>query len=141
MPEGELITVGNYSRIDEAEFAQGILETAGIESVLLDDNVGRMLPWLVVGGFRLQVNSDDADAATQLLVVDEPALDGPAPRDGAGQGSPAACPNCDSADIVLQPGDAHAGSTENSFLPPSEAAEKFWQCKSCGYTWDAQPCT
>lgn len=73
MPDPDFITVGNYTSLPEAELAQGILEEAGIESVLLDDNMGRMLSWIAVGGFRLQVNEDDADAAFKLLRPPPPA--------------------------------------------------------------------
>ena len=69
MPDSDLITVGNYTFLPEAELAQGILDDVGIESVLLDDNVGRMLSWIAVGGFRLQVNKADADEARKLLTA------------------------------------------------------------------------
>lgn len=72
MPDPGLITVGNYAFLPEAELAQGILYEAGIESVLLDDNMGRMLSWITVGGFRLQVKMDDADAAVKLLTAPQP---------------------------------------------------------------------
>lgn len=67
MAESELITVGNYIRLAEAELAQGLLDEAGIESVIIDDNVGRMIGWNVVGGFKLQVNKQDADLAYRLV--------------------------------------------------------------------------
>ena len=69
MPDSDLITIGNYTFLPEAELAQGILDDVGIESVLLDDNVGRMLSWIAVGGFRLQVNKADADAARKVLTA------------------------------------------------------------------------
>jgi len=72
MPEGDLITIGNYASLLEAEIAQGILDDAGIESVLLDDNMGRMLSWIAIGGFRLQVKKDDAEAALKLLSAPQP---------------------------------------------------------------------
>jgi hypothetical protein len=72
MAESELITVGVYTQLPEAEIVQGILYDAGIESVLVDGNVGRMLTWVVVGGFKLQVNKADAEAALKLLSVPNP---------------------------------------------------------------------
>ena len=74
MPDPDLITVGNYTSVPEAEIAQSILDAAGIESVLLDDNMGRMLSWIAIGGFRLQVSKDDADAALKLLTAPQPPL-------------------------------------------------------------------
>lgn len=130
MPDPHFIIVGNYTSLPEAEIAQGILDNAGIESVLLDDNMGRMLSWIAIGGFRLQVNPEDADAASNLL---------DAPRDSQPATSsqqPSRCPNCDSSDIVLQESDtAHTGNPSLSLLAPVES-RKYWECKSCGYCWD-----
>ena len=72
MADGELITVGNYLGLPEVELAQSVLHDSGVESVIIDDNIGRMLGWNVVGGFKLQVNKADADVARQLLRVTEP---------------------------------------------------------------------
>lgn len=97
MPDDELITVAYYSGLPEAELAQGILGEAGIESVILDDNVGHMLSWIAIGGFRLQVNKDDVDAATRLVDAvrgeDQPAT---------ASAQQARCPNCGSIDVVPQ---------------------------------------
>jgi|SRR6185437_7089336 len=122
MPDVELITVGNYSGLPEAELAQGILNAAGIESVLVDENVGRMLPWIVVGGFKLQVNKDDADAAVGLL------------SSSIATGNPGRCPNCDSAEIALDES-ASSGDTASSGTPAE--GQRSWECKSCGYCWDS----
>lgn len=120
MADVELITVGNYSGLPEAELAQGILDTAGIESVLVDENVGRMLTWTVVGGFKLQVNKDDAESAVKLL------------SSSIAAGNPGRCPNCDSADIALDDS-AGSGDSAPSGTPQSQQS---WECKSCGYCWD-----
>ena len=121
MPDVELITVGNYSGLPEAELAQGILDSAGIESVLVDENVGRMLTWTVVGGFKLQVNKDDADAAVKLL------------GSSIATGNPGRCPNCDSADIAL---DKSAGSDDSASSGIPAEGQRSWECRSCGYCWD-----
>ena len=49
--------------------AKGMLNSAGIECFLLDDNTGRMLGFIsnVIGGIRMKVNQMDAEAATALL--------------------------------------------------------------------------
>jgi hypothetical protein len=52
--------------MSEALFAQGCLESAGIESFLADVNVAR-IEWPVTRGMRLQVNADDAEVASSLL--------------------------------------------------------------------------
>lgn len=114
----ELITVGNYVLLYEAELAQSILQDAGIESVLLDDNIGRMLAWIVVGGFKVQVNQDDADAARNLLTASFPAENA----------APSCCPNCNSPEIV-------EASASTSLPTPAGVEETPWECKSCGHRW------
>jgi hypothetical protein len=133
MADREPITVGNYVRLSEAELAQSVLDDGGIESVIIDDNMGRMLGWNVVGGFKLQVNKEDADVALQLLSVTEPR----SPETSGTQQT--RCPNCDSSDITLQESDSPFGYTGNSLFTPVEIhiPEKSWECKSCGYCWDS----
>ena len=128
MSDRDLITVGNYTSLPEVELAQGILDDAGIDSVLVDDNVGRMLAWTVVGGFKLQVNKEDADAALKRLSAPTSAL----PQNSAQH----RCPNCDSADVVMEES-ASPAYTGASLLTPVEVHDKSWECKSCGYCWDS----
>lgn len=63
------ITVGNYHRLDEANFAKSLLEGAGIAAVLVGDTtVG--LAWHLspaLGGIQLQVRSEDAELAKEIL--------------------------------------------------------------------------
>ena len=117
----ELITVGNYVLLYEAELAQSVLDDAGIESVLLDDNVGRMLPWIVVGGFKVQVNPEDAEAARGLLTASFPAENAP----------PFSCPNCNSPEIVF----GESAGSAPSLPAPVEVEETCWECQSCGHRW------
>ena len=121
MADVELITVGNYSGLPEAELAQGVLDAAGIESVLVDENVGRMLTWTVVGGFKLQVNKDDAEAAVKLL------------SSSIVTANPGRCPNCDSAEIAL---DESASSGDSASGISAEGQGTLWECKACGYCWN-----
>jgi len=127
MADGELITVGNYVRLPEAELAQSVLHHGGVESFIIDDNMGRMLGWNVVGGFKLQVNKADADVALQLLSATEPHSSKPGMQQTR-------CPNCDSADITLREGDSPADYTGANPLV-IDNQEKSWECKSCGYCW------
>jgi hypothetical protein len=62
----ELVTIRQFGNMSDAVLAQGCLESAGIESFLADSNMGRM-DWPVTRGMRLQVSSDDADAAIAML--------------------------------------------------------------------------
>ena len=65
----ELVTLRKFRDIPEALLAKGCLESAGIESCLVDDNMVR-LDWFwsnLVGGIKLQVDPKDVDVANEIL--------------------------------------------------------------------------
>lgn len=55
----------------EAELVKGLLESAGIEAALIDDNLGSMAPAVTVnlgpGGVRVVVAPDNYEIAVQLV--------------------------------------------------------------------------
>lgn len=55
----------------EAELVKGLLESAGIEAALKDDNLGSMAPSMSVnvglGGMRVIVAAEDYEVASQLV--------------------------------------------------------------------------
>jgi putative signal transducing protein len=64
-----LITVRSYWSLLEAELAKGVLEAAGIECFLFDDNMLRM-DWFnanAIGGVKLRVDPPNVDEATRIL--------------------------------------------------------------------------
>jgi hypothetical protein len=61
----ELVTVQTLN-LSEAMLAKAMLESAGIECFLADDNAARILG-SDISGIRVQVSSVDADAALTLL--------------------------------------------------------------------------
>jgi hypothetical protein len=63
----DLVTVRTFSTLMEAEIAKGILDAAGIDCFLFDENVGRIYLANVVGGFRLRVDAANADEANRIL--------------------------------------------------------------------------
>jgi len=65
----ELVTIRSFRELSEAMLAKGILDSAGIQCLVVDDNMGRMLGSGAVGGIRIQVNRGDADAAIELLTT------------------------------------------------------------------------
>ncbi len=65
----ELVTIRKFRDLPEAVLAKGLLESAGIECFLADDNLVRM-DWFIsnfVGGIKLQVKAEDATAANEVL--------------------------------------------------------------------------
>lgn len=67
MPEHAFV-VRSFPNSVEAEFARAVLESNGIESMLLRDNAAGMLPFLdVLHPVRLVVRRTDVDTAVRLL--------------------------------------------------------------------------
>jgi hypothetical protein len=65
----DLVTIRKFRDLPEAILARGVLESAGIESFLTDDNIVRM-DWFIsnlVGGIKLKVRREDFEAATEVL--------------------------------------------------------------------------
>lgn len=63
------VMVGRYLFLPDAQIAKSILDSAGIESFLADENLVRM-DWLysnLIGGIKLLVRDEDAETATKLL--------------------------------------------------------------------------
>jgi hypothetical protein len=65
----DLVTIRAFWNLLEAELAKGLLDSAGIESFLFDDNMVR-LDWFnanALGGVKLRVDAGNVDAANQVL--------------------------------------------------------------------------
>ena len=63
------VLIRRYRDLLDASMAKSILDSAGIESSLLDDNIVR-IDWFysnLVGGIKLMVRQEDAEAASKLL--------------------------------------------------------------------------
>ena len=65
MKSPELITVSTFRSMADAQIAKGILDEAGIESMIRSDNAGGMYPALA--GADLLVNAEDVEKATEEL--------------------------------------------------------------------------
>jgi len=67
-----MVTIRSFPDVMQAWLAKSGLESAGIECYLVDDNMVR-LDWgisIVLGGVKLRVKSEDAEAA--LVFLDQP---------------------------------------------------------------------
>ena len=63
----KLVTVRTFCSLTEAEIAKSLLDAAGVESFLFDENVGRIYLANIVGGIRLRVDAENAEKANQAL--------------------------------------------------------------------------
>jgi len=71
----DLVVVRSYWNLLDAELARGLLEAAGIDAFLFDDNMVRM-DWFnanALGGVKLRVDADNIEDANRVL--DEQAAD------------------------------------------------------------------
>jgi hypothetical protein len=73
----QMVTIRSFPDVMQAWLAKSSLESAGIECCLVDDNMVR-LDWgisIVLGGVKLQVRPEDAEAAIEML--DQPVPEEP----------------------------------------------------------------
>jgi hypothetical protein len=78
----QMVTIRSFSDVMQAWLAKSSLESAGVECCLVDDNMVR-LDWgisILLGGVKLQVKPEDAEASLAMLdqpVPEEPGDDNP----------------------------------------------------------------
>jgi hypothetical protein len=65
MKRSDLIAVSTFRSTTDAEIAKGILDDAGIESMIRSDDIGGMYPG--IAEVDLLVRADDVDRAGELL--------------------------------------------------------------------------
>lgn len=134
----DLVTIKAYRDLPDALLAKGTLESAGIECYLADGETVRMT-WVwstFVGGIKLQVKPEDADAASEVLNQPIPEVFDAAE---AGTYQQPACPNCASLDVTFQ------ALRESIAFPsvliglPLPVVRDAWRCEACGHSWAEEP--
>jgi DNA-directed RNA polymerase subunit M/transcription elongation factor TFIIS len=130
-----LVALRQFRDLPEALLAKSFLESAGVESFLIDETTIRM-DWLwsnLLGGVKLCVNREDADAAAHILNQEIPEKFS---VEGAEDFEQPRCPQCQSLDISFEESDkrvAYAGMLFVGFPIPLQ--RRRWKCQSCGYIW------
>jgi hypothetical protein len=112
------VTLRQFRDLPDALLAKGSLESAGIQAYLADDNMIRM-DWFIsnlIGGVKLKVHPEDAEAANEILNQPIPETIG---VEGVGDFEQPRCPHCQSLDI--------------SYLEITLG----WMCSACGHQWHA----
>ena len=133
--EPRLVTLERYRDMPLAFVAKSILDSAGIESFLADENVLRM-DWLYsngLGGIKLLVREEDAETARAMLEQKAPEK---FDVDGIGEYEQPKCPKCGSLDISFEELDrktAHVGLLVGLPVP---ATVRGWKCHACGNIWE-----
>ncbi|PLX40935.1 MAG: phosphoenolpyruvate synthase [Deltaproteobacteria bacterium] len=117
-----LIALRHYLNPWDAELARGMLDSAGIEAVVFDQNTVYM-NWLysnAIGGVRLMVHEEDLAEAAELL--------------GEADFARPHCPKCGSADIEAKaPGGIFAFLSTILLGIPHFFISKKAHCKRCGH--------
>lgn len=129
------ILIRRYRDLPEANIAKSILDSAGIESFLADENLVR-LDWFysnLVGGIKLLVHQRDVEAANKLL---DEATPEKFDVEGLGEFVQPRCPQCQSMDVTLDGLDKRFtyGAMYLTSLP-IPVTQKGWKCHSCGHHW------
>ncbi len=133
----DLVKLRQFGELHEALLARSILESAGVECFLGDDNLIRM-DWFwsnLLGGVKLLVRREDADVAEKLLAGGDPAT----PDAAEGKSSQSYCPGCRSAGVPFnelnKPAATAAVGSATLALPPIPLSRRRWKCPSCGREW------
>lgn len=134
--EPDYVTVQRYRDLSEAIVARTLLESAGIDVYLRDENLVR-LDWQLsnfIGGLRLQVHRNDEQAALDLLA--EP-IAPTIPLPGQPDFIQPQCPACGSIDITDQ-GRSRAAAFAGLYIAalPLPTGPRSWLCESCGTRWE-----
>jgi hypothetical protein len=139
-----LVTVRQYRDLSEALVGRSVLESAGIQAWIADENLVRM-DWFysnLVGGMRLQVDESNEAAAREILEQGAPETIEYGEKETYIQPT---CPKCGSPEITLGSGtDGGRSLVALAMLavpvPPRKAV---WHCEACGAQWadeqDSEP--
>ena len=65
MAPSDLVVVSTFPSLPDAQIAKGVLDEAGIRSMIRTDNAGGMYP--AIGGAELLVRAEDLDKAREAL--------------------------------------------------------------------------
>ncbi len=131
----DLKTIRKFRDLPEALLAKGLIESAGIQCFLADDNIVRM-DWFIsnfVGGIKLQVYPRDEELALEVL-------DQPIPEKFDFQGSEKfeqpRCPRCCSLDIAYESLNKPIAYASAYLGMPIPVKQDSWKCATCGREWE-----
>jgi hypothetical protein len=132
-----LVVLCRFRDLQEALLAQGMLDSAGIQSFMADENTVRM-NWMwsnAISGIRLLVRVEDAPEAAHIL--DQPIpqhLDIP----HVGEYQQPGCPRCGSLEVSFE--GLNKVISYGSLLVgiPFPLHRQGWKCQGCGHTWSEE---
>jgi len=128
----KLITLRRFRDSLEATLAKSILDSASIPCYLADENTVRM-DWFysnAIGGIKLWVIENDAQAATALLDAEVPPE---LKEEDVEAAKPFCCPRCQSADVLFLERE-NMGSSGTADADARPVIDR-WKCGACGHDW------
>lgn len=129
-----LVVVGKFLDLANALPARTMLESAGIQCFLGDDNLIRM-DWFIsnlLGGVKLLVREEDAEAAQELL--SQP-VQSSYNVEGFGEYKLPRCPKCQSLDIIFEGLNKPVALISAYAGFPIPLRRNTWKCEACGNEW------
>jgi hypothetical protein len=124
--------IRRFQNLPEALLAKGSLDSSGIGRFLTDDNMVRM-DWFIsnlLGGAKLLVNREDAEAATAILDELTPEL---LDVEGVGEYQQPRCPECHCLDVNFEQLNRKVAYTTAWLGIPISLHTAAWTCQSCGH--------
>jgi hypothetical protein len=131
----ETVTLRQFRDLPEALLAKGSLESAGIETYLVDDNMIRM-DWFIsnlLGGIKLKVRPEDAEAASEILNQPIPEM---LEMEDTSQFEQPKCPRCQSLDVTYEELNKPISYLAAYAGVPVPVHKKGWSCHACGNRWE-----
>jgi hypothetical protein len=131
----ETVMLRQFRDLPEALLAKGSLESAGIQAYLVDDNMIRM-DWFIsnlLGGIKLKVRPEDAEAANEILNQPTPEI---LDFEGVGNFEQPKCPRCQSLDISFEELNKPIAYFTAYAGVPIPAHKRGWTCHACGNEWE-----
>jgi hypothetical protein len=133
----DTVTLRKFRDLPEALLAKGSLESAGIQAYLVDDNMIRM-DWFIsnlLGGIKLKVRVEDAEAASEILNQPIPEM---LDVEGVGNFEQPKCPRCQSLDVSYEELNKEFSYWTAYAGVPIPVYRKGWTCHACGNEWEEQ---
>lgn len=134
-----LVAVARFRDLEQATIARGMLQSAGIDCFLADENTVRM-DWFwsnMIGNMRLLVREGDAQAATEILA--QPIPDAIPMDDGEEPFEQPKCPKCGSLDIQFEGWDRGTSLATAAMIAPLPIRSDSWKCNACSARWQEVP--
>ncbi len=133
----ETVALRQFRDLPEALLAKGSLESAGIQAYLVDDNMIRM-DWFIsnlLGGIKLKVRTEDAEAASEILNQPIPDM---LDVEGVGNFEQPKCPRCQSLDVSHEELNKPVAYLTAYAGVPVPVYKRGWTCHACGNRWEEQ---